>query len=94
MAMNFEWDPAKRASNILKHGLYFEDAAAVFNSLCFTNEDLRQHYGEKRFICTGKLGGRLVVIVYAIRGTSYRIISMRKANERERQDYKKRFGAT
>ena len=89
--MEFEWDPGKRAANILKHGLYFEDAAFVFEGVCFTEEDSRYNYGEARFRSTGTLGGRVVIVIHTRRNNRARIISMRKANEREKKKYQNRF---
>ena len=90
--MEFEWDPAKNQVNFRKHGLDFEDAELVFDGPCFTVEDCRFDYGEKRFLTFGLLDGRAVVIAHVLRGASTRIISMRKANRREQKTYQKRFG--
>jgi hypothetical protein len=92
--MRFEWDEAKCLANVKKHNLSFEDAWIVFAGETLTVPDLRFNYGEKRMITFGLLAGRLVAIVYVKRGNKIRIISMRKANERERKIYKKRFGQT
>ena len=54
-------------------------------------EDLRNDYGEKRVICVGHLEGRMVIICYVQRGVAKRVISMRKANEREIKSYQERF---
>ena len=89
--MEFEWDPGKRAANLLKHGLDFRHVAEVFEGLYFSAEDLRKDYGEKRFNLIGILKGRMVVVVYTQRRNKYRIISMRKANERERKKFKNRI---
>lgn len=47
-------------------------------------EDSREDYGERRIICFGFLRGRLVVVVYVLRGAVRHVFSMRKANEREK----------
>ena len=91
--MEFEWDPAKQAANLRKHGLLFEEAAEVFEGEYFSNQDVRKKYGEDRFQCLGVSAGRIVVVVYTKRGNKYRIISLRKANEREKKSYKKRLGS-
>ncbi|MFA6964449.1 BrnT family toxin [Bosea sp. (in: a-proteobacteria)] len=49
-------------------------------------------YGEERFVTIGILDGRMVVTVWTDRGDSRRIISMRKANEREQARYQSRLG--
>ena len=90
--MLFEWDPNKNKANFEKHGLSFEDAEIVFSGPCLTFEDDREDYGERRFITLGALAGRVVVIVHTPRASAERIISMRKADQREREIYKKRLG--
>jgi uncharacterized DUF497 family protein len=54
--------------------------------------DVRQEYGESRFITVGWLKERMVVLVWTPRGAARRIISMRKANEREQNLYRHRLG--
>ncbi len=89
----YEWDKKKNQENVLKHGLIFEDAELVFSSgACVTFEDDRFDYGEQRYITLGKLENRVVVIVHTYRNDKTRIISMRKANDREKEIYKKRLG--
>ena len=66
-------------------------AAEVFAGATLTVEDDRQEYGESRFITIGFLDGAMVVLVWTSRGDASRIISMRKANERERRLYGPRF---
>jgi len=65
-------------------GLDFADALEVFAGLTAEVEDTRRDYGETRIICFGRLRGRLVQIVYAPRDAGRHIISMRKANAREK----------
>ena len=90
--MEIEWDENKNLSNADKHGLRFEDARLVFAGHCLTFKDDRFDYGEERLITLGELAGRVVVIVHTPRGDATRIISMRKANEREKRFYKERSG--
>ena len=74
-----------------KHSLNFEDAHFVFESPTVTLEDDRYNYGEKRYITLGLLAQREILIVHTQRAEQTRIISMRKANARERKIYKKRL---
>jgi len=60
-------------------------AAEVLAGEAVTELDDRSDYGEDRWITVGRLEGRLVVLVWTKRGTNYRIISMRKANDREQK---------
>jgi len=91
--MRYQWDTSKAALNFDKHGLSFEDAHLVLEADCFTVLDDRKNYGEKRFITFGMLRGRLVVIAHTDREDEVRIISMRKANEREQDSYQERLEA-
>ena len=91
--MRYVWDEAKNRINIAKHGLNFADAARVLTGRCVTFVDDRVDYGEERFISIGTLGGEVVVVVHTPRGPDVtRIISMRKANRRERKIHQKRHG--
>ncbi len=66
-------------------------AGEVFAGATRTVEDDLRVYGEERFITIGVLDGTMVVPVWTPRGGGHRIISMRKANERERTLYGPRF---
>ena len=85
--MQIEFDPVKRDKNLAERGLDFARAGEVFGGRHFTAEDLREKYTEPRYITVGKLDSRLVVMVWTPRGEARRIISMRKANEREQARY-------
>ncbi|WP_030074904.1 MULTISPECIES: BrnT family toxin [Pseudomonadota] len=82
-----EYDLRKQQDTLKHRGLDFNDAPVVFAGNTFSMVDDRQDYGEKRIITVGKLTGKTAVIVWTQRGTKRRIISMRYANERERQQY-------
>ena len=66
-------------------------AGEVFAGATLTVEDDRQDYGEDRFITIGFLDERMVILVWTPRNGARRIISMRKANEREQALYTPRF---
>jgi len=89
--MEFEWDEVKRRGNYAKHGLDFRDAEKVFQGITLTVEDHRQDYGETRFISLGRLEDIVVVIVYTMRSENIRLISMRKANHKERKAYEEKI---
>lgn len=90
MTLAFEWDEAKNRRNFEKHGFSFEDARVIFENFIFTAEDDRRDYGEKRFISVGILDDIVVVIAYTLRNGRIRIISIRKANKKERKIYEER----
>jgi len=87
--LRFEWDPAKAAENLAKHGVSFEEAATVFrDALSATGSDPDHSFGEERFITFGvSTGGRLLVIAHTERGDTIRIISARPATPGERKIY-------
>lgn len=85
--MQIEFDPAKRDQTLAHRGLDMADAGVVFAGPMLTVEDDRADYGEPRYITIGRLDGRMVVVVWTPRGGARRIISMRKANEREQALY-------
>lgn len=89
--MRHEWSESKNKTNYEKHGLDFRDAAIVFSGKTVSFIDDREDYGEERYITLGELKKRVVVIVHTPRHSTIRIISMRKANEREKKIYFKRL---
>ncbi len=88
--MNIEYDDAKDAANIEKHGISLAFAALLFEEDYKEMPDNRQDYGERRMIASGFIEGRLFVCVYTWRGRRRRIISLRKANGRERDAYREK----
>ena len=94
MAGAYEWDAAKNQSNIAKHGIDFADAPRLFERPMLVRRDRRRDYREHRWIALGDLDGIVVVIVYTRRRRRVRVISLRRANHRERQVYQERVGRT
>jgi len=85
--MGFEWDPDKAKLNIRKHGIAFADAVSVFfDESAITVED--NNPDEVRFATLGlDAFGRVLVVMYTWRGDDIRLISARKATDRERKQY-------
>lgn len=83
----FIWDERKRAINLRKHDV---DFAAVerfeFDSAIVVIDD-RQNYGEVRYRAFGVIDNRLHVLIFTPRGAKTRVISLRRANDREREIY-------
>lgn len=90
--MQIEFDPEKRELTLIHRGLDMADAELVLSSTNLTFPDLRHEYGEKRFISIGLIDDRMVYIAWTLRNGVYRIISMRKANDREQKKYGPRLG--
>jgi uncharacterized protein len=89
--MAFEWDTAKNAANIAKHGIDFEDAIQVFDGPVLEKADNRREYGEARIITFGVVDDRELAVVYTMRGERRRIISARRAHSRERKAYREAY---
>ncbi len=89
MNTEFEWDPEKAKSNLLKHGVAFAEAATVFfDPLSITVHDPLHSGNENRLVITGlSYGGRHLVVVHVDRGDRIRIISARLATHGERKNY-------
>ncbi len=87
--MDFEWDDAKAASNLRKHGVSFEEAATVFaDPYALTGYDDRHSLREDREITIGHTNkSRVVVTVTTGREGRMRIISARRALKQEVQLY-------
>jgi uncharacterized DUF497 family protein len=89
--MKITCDPAKRAATLAERGLDFEDAVEVFAGDTLDFPDIRRDYGELRVVTAGHLRGRMVIVVWTQRGNARHVISMRKANAREKARFGKRF---
>lgn len=89
--MAVEFDREKRAQTLLHRGLDMAKAGRIFDGPTLTITDDRKDYGEDRWITLGRLDGRMVVLVWTWRGRLRRIISLRKANDREQKEYGKRL---
>ena len=86
--MRFEFDPAKLATNVAKHGVWFSAADDfAWKSRRSKSTTSRKSYGESRLCATGLVGTRLLVLVFTLRESAVRIISLRKANQREVRRY-------
>lgn len=93
----FEWDEAKNASNIAKHGIGFARATAIFEGFVFTVDDDRVDYGELRQLSVGVTGNLFLTVVHTQRGEkirSFRLVrrivpkgdAMKKRYDRELSD--------
>ncbi len=84
----FEWDPGKAQSNLRKHRIAFADAVTLFDdpwALTIRDPDAA---GEERFISQGRDAfGRILVMVFTMRGEVARVISARAASPGETRRY-------
>lgn len=83
--LEFEWDPAKDASNSIKHGITFAEAAQVFDDPHLIVDDTtKPEHQEIRQRAVGKLESRYIAVIFTERGDFRRIISARRARTDER----------
>ena len=90
MALTFEWDPRKDATNRKKHDVGFDEALTVFaDPLGRIVEDPRHSSGEVRLTLLGlSVRSRLLAVMFTERGDDrVRIFSARRATRHERHDY-------
>lgn len=85
--MRISYDPAKRALTLARRELDFDNAVEVFAGSTIDVLDDRRDYGEVRWVTYGLLNARMVAVVWTQRDIVRHVISMRKANDRERTIY-------
>ena len=85
----FEWDPNKAKENLETHGVSFDEASTAFrDTLSLAIYDPLHSDQEDRFVLIGSSHrNRLLVIVHTERGDNIRLISARKASNKEREQY-------
>ena len=85
--MDITYDPAKNQRNIAERGISFDKAADFDFYSANIDVDLRRDYPEVRYQALGFIGTRLHVIIFTETNTGIRVISLRKANNREQNRY-------
>ena len=89
--MEFEWDPEKSDRCFRERGFDFGYVVRAFlDPERLVRADERWSYGEERFQMLGAIAGRVFCVVFTVRGEAVRIISARKANQREVTVYENR----
>lgn len=89
--MNITFDTAKNERNIVERGLSFALVEQMNWSSALIVEDVRQNYGEPRYFALGLIGSRLHAVVFTPRVDSVRVISLRKANQKEVKNYEQKI---
>ena len=94
MLFQFEWDEAKAAANIRKHGVALEQASTVFHDpRLLTVADLEHGQQEERWFSVGLANNGVVLSVVYLwlnagsEVTIIRLISVRKATQTELRQY-------
>ena len=85
--MRIEFDPAKDAANVAKHGLSLLLAVDLDWAAATVRVDARFDYGETRLVALAEHAQTLYHVVFVERGDAKRIISLRRANRREVKQY-------
>ena len=85
--MRYQYDSKKLAINVAQHRVWFHEAEDFEWETAVIEVDQRQSYGETRFVAKGYIGLRLYVMIFTLRETAVRLISLRKANSREMKRY-------
>ena len=87
----YEWDTRKAEANVEKHKIDFLDVIEVFEKQHLT---VRSRYeAEPRFVSIGRMGNRLVTVIWTQRDEVTRIISARSARPAERRAYRESVGS-
>jgi uncharacterized DUF497 family protein len=88
MILRLEWDDSKNELNVRKRGIAFSESLSMFNELLMISVDNRRDYGEERLVGINYVKTELMVVVFCRRDPDrIRIISLRKANDREKEIY-------
>ena len=83
--MEYEWDASKNAANVQAGRPGFEIIEEFeWETAVISSSDRR---GETRWAATGYIGYRLYYVVYTMRNERVRVISLRRASNREERDY-------
>ena len=85
--MLVSYDPAKSERNEAQRGLAFDLAEELDWSSALIAEDTRKDYEERRYQALGFIGEHLHMLVFTPRGSAVHVISLRRANQRERMRY-------
>ena len=80
--MHFEYDPAKSAANLSKHGVDFDQAQVLWDDPWMLEAPAKTE-DEPRFLSIGKIEGKHWAAVWTLRGEAVRIISVRRARKEE-----------
>ena len=87
LAVEITFDPRKSERNVRERGLSFEMVAEFEFPSALYRVDSREDYGEIRTRAIGYIGTTLYALVFTVRGSALRVISLRKASRRERRRY-------
>jgi uncharacterized DUF497 family protein len=87
----FEWDEAKRRRVLNERGLDFVDAAPLFDGRAVLSVPSPRG-AEERWLSVGEVEGRLIAVVWTWRDGNIRLVTMRRARDEEKRQYRQAFG--
>ncbi|GGD93031.1 toxin [Aureimonas endophytica] len=87
--MRFEYDPEKSASNLIKHGIDFDEAQRLWTDDRLAIAEARSD-DEPRFLAIGRIGDRHWSAIYTLRSERLRLILVRRARAEEIMRYEGR----
>jgi uncharacterized DUF497 family protein len=85
--LQITFNEAKDVLNKSKHGVSLSEAEKLEWDDALIWHDTRRDYGEARMVALGAIGERLYCVIYVDREDVRRIISLRKANNKEKKLY-------
>jgi uncharacterized DUF497 family protein len=85
----FQWDEGNSSKNWARHGISQTEAEQVFvNRPVIVIGDVAHSATEARYFAFGRTdSGRLLTVVFTVRGQLLRVISARPMSRRERRGY-------
>jgi uncharacterized DUF497 family protein len=90
-AMSFEWDEAKRLSNLAKHAIDFVDVQLLLDGRPLLTRP-SANPSEARFLSTGIIDGRFDTVVWTRRDGAIRVISARRTRDADKRAYRALYG--
>jgi uncharacterized protein len=93
LVVRIEFDSRKDQENQRKHGISLAEAARMDMAAASIEPDERYDYGETRYRACGPIDGRLHMLVFTMRGSVLRAISLRPANAREVREHDRKSQA-
>jgi len=83
--VDYSFDASKSERNLLIRGIDFASVVDFEWDSALISQDLRQDYAEHRFQALGFIGEHLHMLVFTPRESLIHVISLRRANQRERK---------
>lgn len=89
--MTIKFDEAKSSKNVRHRGLPFSMVADFQWETALVIRDDRRDYGEERSLAFGAINSELYALVFTVRDDNIRVISLRRANRKERKRWSEKL---